>query len=104
MDTLGLRDRRLLHPIRPGMHMSDLGEWNLARELKIDPPKRSIIDSCRAENLADENLFQTAERLLIFHALAHTGNIQLKASRILGVSSRALNYRLGELGWRRIDR
>ena len=82
---------------------ADLDEWNLARELHVDPPNRRIIDSCIAMRQVDEDLFQTAERLLVFSALSHTGNNQLKASRILGVSARKLNYMMEKLGWRRKD-
>ncbi len=85
------------------MNGSDLVEWNLARELKIDPPKRRIIEACFYERQADENLFETAERLLVFSALSHTGNNQKKASVVLGVSSRRLNYIMEKLGWRRKD-
>jgi len=50
-----------------------------------------------------ENLFETAERMLVTEAITETYGQQKKAGVLLGISPRVLNYKLGNYGLRPID-
>lgn len=71
-----------------------------AKRLNISAPSMLILWSVLRERQPDENLFDSAERLLLFQALAECVGVQGKAAELLGITKRVMNYKCERLGWR----
>ncbi len=72
------------------------GPWILRQDLGLPQAPSTSIDLSAGSTL-DEQL-ANVERRLILEALEQAGGVQAKAARLLGLSERALRYRMERLG------